>query len=388
MKLKLWLIPYTWIIVIIPALIAHLPGLLRLNTALWETVMDILMAGTAVIGLILVWIRKKSGFKSWIPLLMLLMLILLPQLYLWKIQNRGFYELRTIYRYALLYITLFVIPLEIHLSRKSICILIGCFCLFGLINCFFGLIQYPDLSLLFGKGEGMESWFQQKNRFGAYNALLLILCLLAVQLTHKKYWLIPLFVFAVFLIFSKSRGAIVLTAVSLLAGLFSYRKRIGTKNLLMILADVGIVTILLCFIPPIRSLIISVIAPERGVGREKMWSTALAYYLESNPLIGHGLGTQIEKIMIERVSLNYSTHNMYLYILNMGGILMLVFYLLSIILLLKWARYRHHYLIPLFCAWAIYGFFELAGTPFDYWHLSNMFTVCLFFIPAALGSKR
>ena len=32
----------------------------------------------------------------------------------------------------------------------------------------------------------------------------------------------------------------------------------------------------------------------------------------------------------------------------------------------------------------VYGFFELAGTPFDYWHLSNMFTISLFFIPAAL----
>lgn len=388
MKSKHFLILFAFVIVVFPAAIAHLSAQLRLNSSGYEMIMDILLAGTAIIGLILVLLRKKSEFGGWIPLLMLLLLILLPQLYLWKIQNRGFYELRTIYRYALLYITLFVIPLETHLHRKAIGILVGCFCLFCLINCFYGLAQYPDLGILFGKGEGMESWFQQKNRFGAYNALLLILCLLAMQLSHKKYWLIPAFIFTVFLTFSKSRGAIVLTAVTLLAGLFSYRRRIGTKSLLMILMDVGIVAVLLCFIPPVRRLIISVIAPERGVGREKMWSTAWSYYLESNPLLGHGLGTPIEKIMIERVGLNYSTHNMYLYILNMGGILMLVFYLLSIILLLKRARYRHHYLIPLLCGWSVYGFFELAGTPFDYWHLSNMFTVCLFFIPAALGREK
>ena len=51
---------------------------------------------TAAAGMVSLIIRKKTGFKGWIPLLGLALLVLLPQLYLWKTQNRGFYELRII----------------------------------------------------------------------------------------------------------------------------------------------------------------------------------------------------------------------------------------------------------------------------------------------------
>lgn len=384
-KIKYLLLPYAFLIVVFPAVIAHLAIPWKLDVPLCENIMDGIMVITAVVGLVLILIRNKSRFRGWLPLAGLLVLILLPQIYLWNSQNRGFTELRTIYRYALLYITLFIIPLETHLPRKSICVLIGCLCVFGVISCMYALVQYPDLTKLFGKGEGMESWFGQKNRFGAYNALLILLCLLAVQLSGRKYWLIPATFFFIFLIMSKSRGAIVLTGISILCGAVSYRKHIGTKTLLMILLDAVIVVAVLYLLPPTRSVILSVIAPERGVGREVMWRTAWEYYLESNPLLGHGLGTQIERVMIERANLNYSTHNMYLYVLIMGGISMILFYALSIWILLQRAKYRHHYLIPLLIGWAVYGFFELAGTPFDYWHLSNMFTVCLFFIPSALS---
>ena len=385
-KIKFLLIPYAFLIVVFPAVITHLAIPWKLDVSLCENIMDGIMAITAAAGLVLLLIRNKSRFRGWLPLAGLLVLILLPQIYLWNSQNRGFTELRTIYRYALLYITLFIIPLETHLPRKSICILIGCLCVFGVINCIYGLIAAPDLpGLISGKGEGMESWLGQKIRFGAYNALLILLCLLVVQLNGKKYWLVPAAFFAIFLILSKSRGAIVLTGISVLCGLISYRKHIGTKTLLFILADIAILLAVLLILPPTRSLIISVIAPERGVGREMMWKTAWEYYLESNPLLGHGLGTQIERVMIERIGRNYSTHNMYLYILNMGGILMVLFYVMSIVILLRRAKYRHHYLIPLLIGWAVYGFFELASTPFDYWHLSNMFTLCLFFIPSALS---
>ena len=385
-KIKFLLIPYAFLIVVFPAVITHLAIPWKLDVSLCENIMDGIMAITAAAGLVLLLIRNKSRFRGWLPLAGLLVLILLPQIYLWNSQNRGFTELRTIYRYALLYITLFIIPLETHLPRKSICVLIGCLCVFGVINCIYGLISAHDLpGLISGKGEGMESWLGQKNRFGAYNALLILLCLLAVQLSGKKYWLVPAAFFAIFLILSKSRGAIVLTGISVLCGLISYRKHIGTKTLLFILADIAILLAVLLILPPTRSLIISVIAPERGVGREMMWKTAWEYYLESNPLLGHGLGTQIERVMIERIGRNYSTHNMYLYILNMGGILMVLFYVMSIVILLRRAKYRHHYLIPLLIGWAVYGFFELASTPFDYWHLSNMFTLCLFFIPSALS---
>ena len=385
MKAKYLLLPYAFLIVVLPAVITHLAVPLKLDVPLLENIMDGLMALTAVAGLALLLIRKKSRFRGWLPLLALMVLIILPQVYLWNLQNRGFTELRAVYRYALLYITLFVIPLEIHLSRKSVCVLIGCFCVFGVISCLYGLVKYPDLSKLFGKGEGMESWFGQKNRFGAYNALLVILCLLAVLLSGKKYWLVLAAFFAVFLVMSKSRGAIVLTAVTLVGGIISYQKHIGTKTLLMILLDAAIVFAVLWLLPLTRSLLTSVIAPERGVRREVMWRIAWEYYLESDPLMGYGLGTQIERVMIERASLNYSTHNMYLYILIMGGLLMAAFYVLAFVILLKRGRYRHHYLIPLMTGWLVYGLFELAGTPFDYWHLSNMFTICLFFIPAALG---
>lgn len=100
-------------IVIFPAVLAHLAVPLKLNVSLWEKVIDILMVLTAVIGLGVVIYRKRSKFKGWIPLLIILLLVILPQLYLWKSQSRGFNELRIIYRFALLYITLFVVPLDI-----------------------------------------------------------------------------------------------------------------------------------------------------------------------------------------------------------------------------------------------------------------------------------
>lgn len=168
--------------------------------------------------------------------------------------------------------------------------------------------------------------------------------------------------------------------------LLSYRKRLGTKTLLMILADLLIVVSVLFIIPQTRNFLNALIRTDDGVtGRDRIWAEAWNYYLEGNPLIGHGLGTQIERIMTERLRMNVNTHNMYLYILNCGGLLMMVFYVFSIVWVLQRGRYRHHYLIPFLIAFLVYGFFEMASAPFDYWHLSNMFTVCLFFIPAALG---
>ena len=63
MKLKHLLIPYLIIIVVFPALIAHLSVPLKLNVPLCENIMDGIMILAAVVGLVSVLIRKKSQFK-------------------------------------------------------------------------------------------------------------------------------------------------------------------------------------------------------------------------------------------------------------------------------------------------------------------------------------
>lgn len=170
--------------------------------------------------------------------------------------------------------------------------------------------------------------------------------------------------------------------------IFSYRKRMGTKNFLLILADIFIVICLIILIPSLHDFVKAIIDTDRGVtGRDRIWQVSWNYFLEGNPLFGHGLGVSIEKIMTERLQKTVSTHNVYLYILNSGGLFLLLFYILSFIFLLRGHCYRHHYLIPLLLAVLVYGMFELACAPFDNWHLSTMFTICLFFIPASAGLK-
>ena len=390
MKTKYLLLPYLIIIVVIPALISHLARPLRLNAALLETGMDILMVITAAVGLILTITKKKSRFRGWIPLLALLLLVLLPQLYLWKSQKRGFTELRTIYRFALLYITLFAVPLEIHFHRHELCRLIGGFCLFGFGCCLYELYQHPRIweamSFFSGKEGQVQSFFDNTNRFGAYCALWFILCLFAFELSRNKLWFLSAGFFGFFLVCTWSRGGIMLAILFCLGYLISCRRRLGTKTLLMLLADILIVLAVLFIIPTTRRFMISLIGLDAGVsGRDRIWSEAWKFYLEGNPLFGHGLGTQIERIMIERLSTNVNTHNMYLYLLICGGITLFAFYVLSLVMLFRRGRYRHHFLIPFLCAFLVYGFFEMAGSPFDYWHLSNLFTICLFTLPALAG---
>ena len=393
MKLKHLLIPYTILIVVFPAIISHLAVPLKLNVPLCENIMDGVMILTASVGMVSLLIRKKSQFKGWLPLAGLLLLVVLPQLYLWKTQNRGFYELRIIYRFALLYITLFIIPLEVHLHRREICLIIGIFCIFGLICCIYELVQHPRvweyMNAFSGKGSHVESFFGQKNRFGAYCALWLIISFFAEELTGNKLWFIPAAFFGCFLVLTESRGGLVLTAIFCLGFLLSFRKRLGTKTILMILADLAIVLCVLFIIPQTRDILMAVMRPEDGVtGRDRIWAVAWNYYLESNPLIGHGLGTQIERVMIEQINSNVNTHNMYLYILNCGGIVLVIFYIFSFVILFRRGRYRHHYLIPFLIAYLVYGFFEMAAAPFDYWHLSNMFSICLFSFPAYAGMDK
>lgn len=390
MKLKYAYIPYILIIVILPAVIFHIGPPFGITSNTWNLILDGLMAAAAVIGLIAVLIQRKSKFRGWIPLLVLAVFFLLPQIYLLVTQDRGFRILRQIYRFALLYITLFVVPMEIRFSRKALCILIGCFVIYGLICCAYEVSKHPQFwktMTFFGSAKGsVESFFQQKNRFGAYLALWIILCVFAVQISHSKLWLIPAGIFAVFLITTESRGGLLLLGVFLIVMLLSYRRRLGTSNMLMILLDVAIVLGILWVIPVTRAFIRSIIDVDRGVtGRDTLWKTALGFYMEGNHLLGYGIGVEIEKMMIERVSLNYSTHNVYLYILLSGGISLAVFYILSFAIILRHPGRRHHYLTPLVIGIIAYGFFELACLPFDYWHLSNMFTVCLFFIPAVCG---
>ena len=319
-----------------------------------------------------------------------LLLVVLPQLYLWKTQNRGFYELRIIYRFALLYITLYVIPLEVHMHRKEICLIIGIFCIFGLFCCIYELVQHPQIweytNAFSGKGSRVESFFEQKNRFGAYCALWIIISFFAVELTENKLWFIPAAFFGIFLFFTESRGGLILTAIFCLGFLLSYRKRFGTRTVFLIIADIAILFAVLYIIPQTRNIIMAVLRPEDGVtGRDRIWTVAWNYFLESNPLIGHGFGTQIERVMIEQISSNVNTHNMYLYILNCGGIALVAFYIFSLVILFRRGRYRHHYLIPFLAGYLVYGFFEMAAAPFDYWHLSNMFTICLFALPSFAG---
>ena len=391
MKLKHALIPYVLIIVILPAILYHVGTPFGIPLTTWDWILDGIMAAVTVIGLAAVIIVRKKKFKGWIALLVLLFFFLLPQLYLWKTQDRGFMILRQIYRFSMLYITLFIIPMEIHLRRKEFCILIGCFVVYGLICCAYEIVRHPtfwdSMAYFTGKStSGVESFFEQKNRFGGYLALWIILCIFAVQLSESKLWLIPAAIFSVFLVASESRGGLLLVGVFIICMLFSYRKRLGTSNTVMIFLDIAVVLALLWLIPTTRDFISSIIDVDRGVtGRDKIWEVAIDYYLESNPLLGHGIGVHIETVMIERISFNVSTHNVYLYILNSGGILLVIFYVLSYFIILSHPCYRHHYLIPLLIATLAYGFFELACIPFDFWHLSNMFTVCLFFIPGASG---
>lgn len=391
MKLKHALIPYALIIVIVPGILSHLGAFFGIPMNTWQWIMDGIMAATALIGLIAVLIQRKKEFRGWIPMLVLLVFFLLPQLYLWKSQNKSFYYLRLIYRFALLYLTLFVIPLEIHLTHKDLLILIGCFVVYGLICCGYELWQHPrpweTMNFFNGKGQVM-SFFEQKNRFAAYLALWIILCAFAVYLSRSKLWIIPAVIFMAFLIMTESRGGLLLTGLFLLMMIISFRRRLGMSNMIMILLDIAIVLGLLFLIPSTRDFLDSLIDADRGVtGRDKIWEVSWNYYLESNPFLGHGIGVQIEKIMIERLSLTYNAHNVYLYILNSGGICLLLFYLGSLAIILTHPCYRHHYLIPLVIAVLGYGCFELSCAAFDYWHLSNMFTVCLFFIPAASGLR-
>ena len=387
MKLKYLLYPYALIIVIFPALIAHMAIPLGLNQTQSEAVMDILMSVTAAVGLAAVIIRQKKSFRGWIPLLLLIVLVLIPQTILWKMQGgRRLSGLRPVYRFALTYITLFVIPLGIHLSGKETRVLIGLFCLYGVFCC---LYQFTHSSGILQFETGIGSFFENPNRFGAYLALWLILCVFAIQLAGSKLWLFPAAFFACFLFFSKSRASLMLAGFFLIACMLSYRERIGTKNLLMILLDIAIVFTLLWLFYPTRNYFQNLIALDTGVsGRDRIWAASWQYFREANPLLGHGLGVQIEKIMALRLGQAVSTHNVYLYILNSGGVLLALFYILVFAFLLRLHCHRKHYLIPLLFGVLCYGNFELACAPFDYWHLSNMFTICLFFLPAASGIKH
>ena len=332
----------------------------------------------------------KKDFRGWIPLLILIIFVLVPQLYIWKTQQMKIKDLREIYRFAFLYIILFVIPMEIHYTRKELCWFIGFIVVYGLICCGYEVWKHPkvweSMRYFSSSSAGLTSFFGQRNRFGAYTALWMIICLFAIQLSGKKVWLIPAFIFAAFMVMTESRGAIFLGGAFILFCVISYRRRLGTRNLLLILLDILIIAAILWLFPPTQKFISALIDVDRGVtGRDRIWQIAWEYYLEGNPLIGHGLGVEMEKIMVERLRSNVSTHNVYLYILNCGGICLMVFYILSFAILLQQPHHRHHYLIPLLLATCMYGFFELACAPFDNWHLSIMFTICLFFLPAATG---
>ena len=390
MKLKHAVFPYILFLLIIPALTAHMAVPLHMDVQFWEAVTDITMAATALIGLAYVIISRKKSFTGWIPLILLLFLVVVPQLYLWHIQQKNISDLRQIYRFALFSITLFIIPQEIHYTGKELCILIGCITAWGLICCGYEIWKNPKvwegMNFFSGKKSSVTSIFGHRNRFGAYSALWLILCLFATQMSKKRIWLLPSAVFAGFLVMTESRGGILLAGLYMLFSLISYRRRLGTKNLLMILADIAIVIVLLLLIPPVRIFVTEIIDLDRGVtGRDSIWQVSWNYYLESNPLLGHGLGVNIEKIMAERLQHVVSTHNVYLYILNSGGILLMLYYISAFIIILKHKHHRRHYHIPLILAVSAYGMFELACAPFDNWHLSTMFTVCLFFFPAAAG---
>ena len=393
MKLKHILIPYAVLLVVIPALITHLFVPLKIDRNLWETIMDVMMAVVSIGGLIIVVIRRKKHFHGWLPLLSLLVLVIIPQLWLWQTQSEKFSQLRQIYRFALLYISLFIIPLEIHFSRRELCILIGALCLFGFFCCGYEIWKNPrvweSMRFFSHKKAGVMSFFGQRNRFGAYNALWMILCLFAFQLSEKRWWLIPCVFFGVFLIMTESRGGLLLGGMFIFCSFLSYRKRIGAKNTAVILVDLLIIALLLWLIPPVRNFAESLIDVDRGVtGRDRIWQVSWDYYREANPFFGHGLGTPIEQIMIDRLGAVVSTHNVYLYILNSGGICMILFYIFSFAFLLRYHCRRRHYLIPLLISVMVYGFFELACTPFDYWHLSNMFTICMFFLPSAAAFRR
>ena len=387
--LKLFWIPYILIIIFIPASNLYFGPVLGLSWAEWELALDILMAAFAVIGLAVVLFRRRSHFIGWQPLVFLTILFILPQFYLWYTNQWGFIELQQVYRFVLLYLSLFIVPLNFHYTHKERLILIGCICFCGLCCCAYELRLHPRIweysGLFSDRPEQIMSIFQQKNRFGAYLALWIILCVYAIYISGNYLWLIPSLIFSAFLLLTGSRGALLLVGVFLILFIFSFREKLGTKNTLLIFADIAILMVILFLIPQVRERILALLRLDDGVtGRDKIWAASWELYRESNPLFGHGIGYEIERTLTERYQLKVSTHNVYLYILNCGGISLLLLYILSFSWLMQFHCHKTHYLIPLLIATMVYGCFELACAPFDYWHLSNLFTVCLFFIPSVV----
>ena len=64
---------------------------------------------------------------------------------------------------------------------------------------------------------------------------------------------------------TESRGALCLVCFFCLFSLLSYRRHIGTKNTIMILADIGIVFLLMWLIPPIQRFLTALIDVDRGI---------------------------------------------------------------------------------------------------------------------------
>ena len=116
MMFRLLWIPYILIITIIPALNLYFGPILGLGRADWELVLDILMAAAALIGLIVVLIRRRSRFNGWQPLIFLTVLFIIPQLFIWHSSQWGITELRQVYRFCLLYLTLHPAEFPLHAS--------------------------------------------------------------------------------------------------------------------------------------------------------------------------------------------------------------------------------------------------------------------------------
>ena len=284
-----------------------------------------------------------------------------------------------------IFISLFILPKRIK-RIKSFEIIIYVAYIAGLIALIYSLVNDDYITffkVLFFKGEAEvplkflcpKSFFGNPNVYGMFVEVCLFGAIFNYYLTKKKFNIVIAVIFYVLLlitvckagILSSTLGLLMLVIFNIIKGIIKKDKKRVRINSVILTAFVSTFIIMLILFLTVFTNINVFEAIGSFTGRTEMWKSSLEII---GDCYSSGLGYGIYHTLVANCSRNFNltyspvSHNSFILFLGMGGLVMVIPYLILIIYtiyLLSKNMFKHEPVIPIGCAYItffIHSLFE------------------------------
>lgn len=300
---------------------------------------------------------------------------------------------------ALLILVYYILFSNLKLTEKNIIDFCTRYLWFVFLSCIYNIVyNFYDLlnifSLVNGYSHYFMSYFGNRNTFGLFLvAAILIYYLLNIYVPKYKYYRFFLIFFIFNLLITFSRTSILATIIFLsVYVVLNYKLFVKYNIKKLILYFLVSITLIMIFLTRnnLLNYVIDVFVRPSHIlaGRDAIWIYSFNLWVNNNILFG--TGNIYYALKLNNSLNNYSCHNIFLTILNRGGIVLFIIYIIifyKIFIKIKENKNIFLWYVPAFISYIFIGLFESPLLFFNTIYAETIFGIILITLPNSLFFK-